>query len=110
MIFDFSLSHSMSDASVQLIDETFRSFVLYSDECSPEFRIDARPCHGQLALHCISALVTGGRPISSSYGLLKWATHPSKATAFNQLAELFANLRKFFNSKGGMLWIQRRII
>ena len=110
MIFEFSMRHNMSDPLVHLIDETFRSFVLYSDQCPPKFRIDAGSSHSQLALHCIRALANGGRPVSSSYGLLEWATHLSKATAFNQSAELFLNLRKFFNSEGGMLWIRRCII
>lgn len=107
---EFAPTQKALDPLVQVIHETFRSFVLYSQKCPPEFRINPEASHGQLALHCMRALATAGRPISSNYGLLEWASHLSKARVFDRSAELFADIGKFFNSEGGKLWIRRCII
>ena len=93
---------------VQLIHETFRSFILKPDICPQAFLVVEVETHGHVALSSLDCLsrTDDSVPINE-YWIKFWVSHLSKATSFNQLKSLLVRLHKFFTSEGIKTWIKR---
>ena len=92
--------------NVQLIHETFRSFVLNPIACPQEFLINEADTHGHLTLNCLQRLSSvEDSTIDNEYCLTQWVAHLSKATSAQQAEYLLVSLHQFFESDGVKQWI-----
>ena len=92
---------------VQLIHETFRSFVLKPEECPPTFLVVEVETHGHVAINCLKFLSTSdGLDAINDYWTRYWTSHLSKATSPRQSKVLLVNLHIFFTSAGLKTWIK----
>ena len=92
---------------VQLIHETFRSFLLKRDQCPPEFLIVEEETHGHVALSCMKRLSNVAISATiNDYCSIFWVKHLSKATSLKQSNILLVNLHQFFTSAGLKTWIK----
>jgi tetratricopeptide (TPR) repeat protein len=100
------LSAENKPTNVQLIHETFRSFLLNASTCPPEFLINEATAHGHLALTCLQRLPHVDSTPDNVYCLTKWVAHLSKATSTQQSKDLLVSLHQFFTSDGVKNWIK----
>jgi tetratricopeptide (TPR) repeat protein len=101
-----------SDRPVQLVHETFRSFLLNPAKCLPGFLIREDLAHGEVVLSCLNDLAEHGEASFSAktYGLREWVYHLSLATSAEQAPNLLNCLLKFLDSDELGLWIRRSLI
>lgn len=101
------LSAEDKSVNVQLIHETFRSFVLNPVICPQEFLINEAATHGHLALNCLQRLsCVEDATIDNKYCLTQWVAHLSKATSTQQARDLLVSLHQFFTSDGVKNWMK----
>jgi hypothetical protein len=92
--------------TVQLIHETFRSFLLNSTDCPQMFLIDEIRVHGHLALNGMRRLSSCNIFTINRYWFTHWVDHLSKATSPEQSEEILIALHQFFTSDGVKNWIK----
>ena len=92
---------------VQLIHETFRSFILKPEICPPAFLVVEAETHGHVALSSLERLSSsdGSNPINE-YWTEFWVSHLFKATSRTQFEILLVHLHRFFTSEGIKTWIK----
>src|SRR5208282_6458100 len=95
-----------SGDTVQLIHETFRSFLLNSENCPQMFLIDEIRAHGHLALNAMRRLSSCNLITINRYLFTHWVGHLSKATSSGQSEEILIALHQFFTSEGVRNWIK----
>lgn len=92
--------------TVQLIHETFRSFLLNSKYCPQMFLIDEIRAHGHLALNAMRRLSSCNILTINRYWFTHWVDHLSKATSPGQSEEILIALHQLFTSDGVKNWIK----
>jgi hypothetical protein len=95
-----------SGDTVQLIHETFRSFLLNSEYCPQSFVIDEIWAHGHLAVNGMRRLGSCNLITINRYWFTHWVDHLSKATLQGQSEEILIALHQFFTSDGVKNWIK----
>lgn len=93
------------DPGVQLVHETFRSFIVNEERCPRSFLINEVESHGHLAIKCLQRLSTGDETFVGNYGLEEWVQHLAKATDASQSNQLLISLHGFFSSEGVGMWV-----
>jgi len=105
-------SDDNSNRPVQLVHETFRSFLLNPDKCPREFLIQEASVHSDMVLDCLTDLSQFGERgfTYETYGLHEWIKHLSKSTSTEKSQQLLSLLISFFNSDGLGVWIRHCLL
>ena len=98
-----SLLQKTPALEIQLVHETFRSFLLNSEKCASDFHIEENEIQFRVASICIDFLTNLE---TNKYIEKHWATHLEKATSEQQSVVLLKPLHEFFTSRGLDQWIQ----
>ena len=101
-----------SNRPVQLVHETFRSFLLNASKRPTEFLILEDISHAEVVLGCFNDLAEHGESSFSAkiYGLGQGVSHPSNATSIGQAKNLLDCFLRFLNSDEIALWIRQSLI
>jgi tetratricopeptide (TPR) repeat protein len=95
---------------VELVHETFKSFIGHSKTCPTEFRVDTREieCHAAFkSLECLSNHSSAPEQVGK-YCSAHWVEHLSKSTATEWCSRLLVALHGFFVSTSGTrFWVKR---
>lgn len=98
---------------VQLIHETFASFLLDPDRCQPtNYLVDKEEAHLEMAIVCLDILTSENAESLAfvNYASSFWVEHLKKATkSGNRAAKLFNSLYRFFRSDGVQLWVKHSL-
>lgn len=101
-----------NETGIQLIHETFQSFIIDSDICPKEFFIDQKATQAHAAAACLQYL--SGKCSNSNdfndYVSQCWADHLCDAEDSSRVSnELLMGLHQFFTSDRLALWIRDRL-
>jgi tetratricopeptide (TPR) repeat protein len=89
---------------VQLVHETFRSFLLNQRVCPEKFSVNEAEAHGHLTSKCLSRISKVGD--NNIYCSSQWCLHLPKASSARQAQELLTCLHDFFASDSLEKWIK----
>jgi hypothetical protein len=81
---------------VQLIHETFRTFVITRAKCPSWVFIDGEISHGSIVLNCLGRLNKSDSHIFDEYCVRNWATHLLESTALEQREKILKSLYELF--------------
>ena len=102
---------SEDNPTVQLLHETFRSYILDCKKCPPGLWIDEERIHGYVAVKCLQYMtIEDDSNIFNKYAAQHWVDHLSKGTSREQCFEILTSLYQFFNSNAVRVWIRTALL
>jgi tetratricopeptide (TPR) repeat protein len=97
-----------TDDLVELVHETFKSFIADPKVCPSSFVIDKPKAECDAALQCLKCLTSGTAPKEvCEYASTYWVEHLSMATAIQSKTDVLVALYGFFASDALKFWIKR---
>jgi tetratricopeptide (TPR) repeat protein len=93
-----------NEVIVQLVHETFRSFLLNERTCPKSFFVDETEVHAHVTSKCLSRMSSNGTV--DRYCLSNWIDHLLKATSKAKAPEVLVSLYQFFTSDALERWIK----
>jgi hypothetical protein len=87
---------------VQLIHETFRSFLVNEKTCPPDFCIDLEPMHRHITVNCLDYLATN---VPNDYIARFWTVPVGQVTLLERSLHLLTSRHRLFISGGLKRWI-----
>lgn len=97
------------DNLVEIVHETFKSFIVDPKVCPSSFVIDKSEaeCHATMqCLNCLTNHADAPKKVCE-YSSLQWVGHLSKATAIQLKTNVLVALHRFFTSNAVKFWVKR---
>lgn len=107
------IPNSQESPAVQLIHETFASFLVDPDRCKPStFYINKAIAHAEVAILCLRVLTSDNAETNPflQYASTFWVDHLTHSTTFGEASvKLLINIFHLFTSSGVEMWVKHSL-